>query len=285
VKQLPQSALALLLPIILTACSPPSPAGPTPAPISSARADQSPAARAQPAVTAIASQPAANQIPPAPGEVLLQQSGGGGTSPTVGLKTNTFTARGSWDLHWQYSCSALGRQGNLSIDVFTTSGAFISDPPSLTVIGTGGEGVQSYGQPGSFVITVNSVCSWSVSVTTSARPTVTPPTSSSAPVSTAAAASGGGAGTGTSASTVVTPAAAATQSSRGGQALQAIQPSIPTPRPAISSSLGAFAAPAARGRTSALATAASVGAPAVIATPSSTPPPTIAPARQSTPGR
>ncbi|HTE85308.1 MAG TPA: hypothetical protein VK821_11290 [Dehalococcoidia bacterium] len=213
------------------------------------------------------------------GQALLQQSGGGGSGNnccTVGLRTSSFSAPGSWDLSWEYDCSALGRMGNLSIDVFGANGAFISDPRSLFEIGAAGRGVQSYGRAGTFSLDVNSTCRWAVTVTTAARPTATPVGSNAgaAPASAGGGASFSGLSTGSASST-----AAAASQSRGGGALQALQPSIPTPRPVVPAALGAFAGPGvAAAREAAAAAVNSAGASSA-----ATPVPTATPLRAVTP--
>lgn len=290
VKQVPRRRATALLPLILiaVACTT-SPAPPQESvPARSVAGSETPTARAQATGSpAPGAAPAVLGLPPA-GEILMQQSGGGGTGNnccTVGLRTATFTARGSWDLQWQYDCSQLGRPGNLSIDVFATDGTYIADPPSLNLLGNGGSGTQAYGRAGSFSLTIHSVCRWSVSAVTAARPTATPASSNSAPAATVAA---GGASASSSALSAVTPLPASTASAqRAGGALQAIQPSIPTPRPAVSSALGAFAAPAARGSRALIGATAGTGAGtgAAAALPTNTPVPAVTPLRQATPAR
>jgi hypothetical protein len=180
--------------------------------------------------------------PPAAGQVLLQQSGGGGTGNnccTVGLSTNAFTSPGAWDLNWHYDCSALGRPGNFSIDVFDSNGGFVSDPPSLLQLGSGGSGTQNYNRPGTFSLTINSSCQWNVSVLTAARPTATPVGTNAGAPPTPSVQGATFAGPSTANTTATASASNARQNG-----LQALQPSIPTPRPAVPPALGAFAAPA-----------------------------------------
>jgi len=177
---------APLVYLLLCACT-------TAAPASSGAAGTAIPSRSAIASTAQAPQSAANRTPAAgaaagtathpaapatvPGSILLQASGDnppGTNCCTVNLRTGAFDSPGSWDLNWIYDCSRFGRTGNLGIDVYRTDGSFISIPPSINQVGSGGQGAQAYTQAGGFSVTVNSVCRWSLTVTTSARPTSTP---------------------------------------------------------------------------------------------------------------
>jgi hypothetical protein len=230
-----------------TPTSPASSASPLATPFRTAAAQTPGAATVQ--ASASAAPPAAG------GQVLLQRSGGGGSGNdccTVGLNTNTFTAPGAWDINWHYDCGALGRPGNFSIDVFDANGGFVYDPPSLLQIGSSGTGTQNYNRGGTFSLTINSSCRWDVSVVTAARPTATPVGTNSGVPPTASAAGVTFTGPSTANSTATASASGSRQSG-----LQALQPSIPTPRPVVPPALGAFAGPAVRSQPQ--ATAASIG--------------------------
>jgi len=125
--------------------------------------------------------------------VLLQQQGvGTSQAPTVELQTQTFVAPGAWDLQWRYDCSALGRAGNFSIDVFRGDGGYVNNPPSLAQLGNSGQGVANYAVGGPLYLVINSVCSWSVTAVTAARPTSTPSGTGSVPQGAAGAAAAAG---------------------------------------------------------------------------------------------
>jgi hypothetical protein len=179
-----------------------------------------------------------NAQPPTPAgtafasQVLFQQQGAATSQqPAVDLHTNAFTTPGSWDLHWQYNCNALGRAGNLGIDVYRANGSYVNTPPSLMQLGSGGQGTQEYSLAGQFYLQINSVCSWAVSVTTAARPTAVPLGSGAAPVGAAAQAAAaaapaapGAAQSGTTAVNVTTGGAAAAATPTAAAAAAAAAP-------------------------------------------------------------
>jgi hypothetical protein len=217
------------------------------------------------------------------GAVLLQQQGSGTSQqPTVELQTATFVAPGAWDLQWRYDCGALGRSGNLSIDVFRGDGSYINNPPSLAQLGSGGQGVTPYAVAGPLYLVVNSVCAWSVTVTTAARPTATPSGSGSVPAAPPTAAPGSlPAATATPAGATATATASAPGSGlaalTGGRPI--IGPAIATPVSPVQQAQGIFALPRSS-RAASAATPASSSAPAAV-TPAPTPAPipvvTVAP--------
>jgi hypothetical protein len=206
---------------------------------------------------------AAAPLPPA-GQVLLRQSGGGGGVPTVNLQTGSFTSPGSWDLNWSYTCGSSPPQGNLTIDVYTTSGRFIANPPSLDQVGNGGQGTQQYNIGGTFTLNINSVCQWSVTAVTAARPTATPT------ITAAVAATASAANVSAVIAAVPTRAAAATAGagttgsvSLGG-GTRGVGRAIPTPAPvvpaAVSNPLTGGAFTTANGAAAAATAAAGTGA-------------------------
>jgi hypothetical protein len=278
--------LASALVALCLACTAPPQPAPVAAPSATASSPAAVASRS-PAAVATAALPPAPQPPPPPaalapaGQVLFQQSGGGGTASnccTVGLSTNQFSSPGSWDLNWNYDCNGLGRAGNLSVDVFGAGGAFVSDPPSVFQIGSGGSGVQAYGHAGTFSLSVNSTCRWSLTVTTAARPTATP-VGSMAGAASAAVSAAIFAGSSIATATV----AAGAGQTRG--ALQALQPSIPTPRPVIPPALGAFASfrPGSSGSGAAPSGAVGAGSTSAVVSSAVTSTPSATPLRAITP--
>jgi hypothetical protein len=178
---------------------------------------------------------------PPPGTVLLQASGDnppGQSCCTVNQHTGSFSTSGSWDLAWTYDCSRLGHEGYLGVEVYRADGSFIFSPPSLRVVGAGGQGVQAYPLSGTFYLVVNSVCRWSLTATASARPTATPISSQSEPASgtggSAASAAVGApqAGAGSPAAAGANATAAAAPAENAGASVPAptiTVPSVPTP--------------------------------------------------------
>lgn len=308
-RHLPRRAcgLAALLALVVLAAgctaSSPKPPSSTPAPPLAGTA-AAPRETARVGTPAAIPQPAAPSTAVAPsvaaGIVLLQQQGGGSPqTPTVDQRTTAFTSPGSWDLHWQYNCSALGRQGNLSVDVYTADGSYVSNPSGLVQIGTGTQGMQQYGVAGTFYLVINSVCAWSVSATTASRPTATPISSSSGAVATAAASSAGSLAVGALAAASATPAAPAAAASTTAAGVSGGS----TPAAGVSSAAAPAAAggrapfgaqpiiPSALGTPISSPLQQSQGAFATFPTPSppaaSTPPPaiTVAPAATASPTR
>ena len=90
------------------------------------------------------------------------------TSSQVGSSgdTTSFFVVGPWTMAWSYDCTAWGSQGNFIVDVQQPLGGFTSDigPDEL---GTGGSGVDSYTNLGTFSLAVLSECQWSVTISSS----------------------------------------------------------------------------------------------------------------------
>ncbi len=89
-------------------------------------------------------------------------------------QTQQFAVYGPWTLSWTYNCSNFGSQGNFDYFVNGSSGDF--GPNEL---GTSGSGTEYYTDTGTFSLTLNSECNWSVSISGSAPPPPPPTTSSS----------------------------------------------------------------------------------------------------------
>jgi hypothetical protein len=184
------AVLAVLLCLLLGACTTSAPVQP----VSSASLTATRAATAQatasgtarPASSGAATPGSATIVPtatPAPppvapaGMMLVQSSGDnppGTNCCTVNQRTTPFDSPGAWNLNWNYDCSKLGRPGNFGVDVYRGDGSFVSLPPSVNEVGSGGQGTRSYTRPGVFYLVVNSVCRWSLSAVTSGQPTSTP---------------------------------------------------------------------------------------------------------------
>jgi hypothetical protein len=99
------------------------------------------------------SQPA--KAAPAP-QVLLDLSGKGTKT------TQKFTAGGDWDLNWSYDCTAFGSQGNFQVMIYNGDGSMSLDNAAVNQLGTKDSGVEHYHTGGTFYLTVNSECSWTV---------------------------------------------------------------------------------------------------------------------------
>ncbi len=108
------------------------------------------------------------------------------TSDQVGNsgQTASFSVTAPWTMAWSYNCASLGEPGPFSIFIDQPLGGLSGDSgPDLT--GTGGSGVDSYSNVGTFSLGVISACPWSVTITSTApapAPAPTPaPTAAPAP--------------------------------------------------------------------------------------------------------
>jgi hypothetical protein len=79
-------------------------------------------------------------------------------------QTQKFTAAGDWDLSWSYDCSAFGTQGNFQVYVYDDSGSPSIDNTGINQLGAKGSDVQHYHKGGTYYLTINSDCSWTVNV-------------------------------------------------------------------------------------------------------------------------
>ena len=112
------------------------------------------------------------------------------TSEQVGSSgdTSAFFVGGPWTMAWSYesaagsvtSCGG-GSGGNFIVDVQRPLGGFTSDV-GPNELGTGGSGVDSYTNGGTFSLAIDSDCQWSITISSSARA----PASSPAPPAPAA---------------------------------------------------------------------------------------------------
>lgn len=101
---------------------------------------------------------AATTPPPAVPQQLLDITGSGTKT------TQKFTAAGDWDMAWSYDCSSFGYQGNF---IVTPTGE--DNNPSLAnqsvnQLGKSGHDVEHYHHGGTYYLSINSECSWHVTV-------------------------------------------------------------------------------------------------------------------------
>ncbi len=80
-----------------------------------------------------------------------------------------FNVSGAWTMAWSYNCTDFGLPGNFIVDVNGPPGdsTFDIGPNEL---GTGGSGVDSYSDTGTFTLSVNSECAWSITVSSPSSP-------------------------------------------------------------------------------------------------------------------
>lgn len=105
------------------------------------------------------STPSAAPTSPAAPRKLLDITGSGTKT------TQKFTAAGDWDMAWSYDCANFGYQGNF---IVTPTGE--DNNPSLAnqsvnQLGKSGQDVEHYHHGGTYYLSVNSECSWHVTVT------------------------------------------------------------------------------------------------------------------------
>ena len=92
-------------------------------------------------------------------QVLLNIKGNGTKT------TQTFTAAGAWDLSYTYDCSNFGaQQGNFIVYVYNSDGSMSFSNSGVNELGKSGSDVNHYHTGGSFYLTINSECSWTLRV-------------------------------------------------------------------------------------------------------------------------
>lgn len=126
------------------------------APNSPPTSTTSPASSATPTPTATAT---ATATPTPASQTLLSQSGSG-TGDTVQFRVT----RSSWQLKWTYSCAAFGSEGNFIVTVNGYGGAAGTTDQGVNDLGTGGTGDEHYYDSGTFNLSIDSECDWTVAV-------------------------------------------------------------------------------------------------------------------------
>jgi hypothetical protein len=112
----------------------------------SAQSDATSTTKSQPAAT---TKPAAMQV-------LLDLQGSGTKS------TQKFTAASDWDLTWSYDCSGFGSKGNFMVEVYNGDGSMSIENQGVNQLGMKDSGVEHYHKGGTFYLSINSECSWTV---------------------------------------------------------------------------------------------------------------------------
>jgi hypothetical protein len=87
------------------------------------------------------------------------------SSASAGTTGNTpvFGQAGPWLMSWSYNCSNFGAPGNFSVEIDQPSSDLALDiGPNEE--GSSGSGMDYYYDPGSFQLSVNSECDWTISV-------------------------------------------------------------------------------------------------------------------------
>lgn len=87
------------------------------------------------------------------------------TSSQIGTSGSTgqFSEGGNWTLSWSYDCSSFGSKGNFVVTVNQPSNDLTSDP-GPNELGMSGSGTDYYTDSGTFSLSINSECSWSITV-------------------------------------------------------------------------------------------------------------------------
>ena len=118
------------------------------------------------------------------------------TSGQLGSSGNSaqFSVAGPWTMSWTYDCTNWGSSGNFIVNVNQPPGDFANDA-GPNQLGTGGSGMDSYGDAGTFSLSIISECDWSITVSGPGSPPPPPPPPPPAPPATSGMAStpdGGG---------------------------------------------------------------------------------------------
>jgi hypothetical protein len=98
------------------------------------------------------------------------------TSAVVGNtgSTSNFSQTGPWTMAWSYDCSTFGSQGNFSVNVTQPAGDGAVDL-GTNELGDGGSGTDYYYDTGTFSLSIDSECDWSITVTPSSAGAATLP--------------------------------------------------------------------------------------------------------------
>ena len=86
-----------------------------------------------------------------------------GTSGSGIHQTQWFTVPSEWQLRWSFNCRAFGGSGNFIADINSRSGP--TTMPGVNELTTSDWGLEYMHQGGRFYLSVNSECSWHISVT------------------------------------------------------------------------------------------------------------------------
>jgi hypothetical protein len=73
------------------------------------------------------------------------------------------TTSDDWDMAYRYDCSNFGTAGNFQVFVYNGGGSL--DDVGANELGTAGLKIQHFHQGGTFYLTINSECTWTVKVT------------------------------------------------------------------------------------------------------------------------
>ncbi len=111
-----------------------------------------------PPPTTTTAPPPTTTAAPAPA-TLFTQSGSG-----IGDTAQFTVTRSSWQLQWSYDCSSFGSSGNFIVTVNGYGGASGTSDAGVNELGTGSSGDEHYYDSGTFNLSVNSECNWTVTV-------------------------------------------------------------------------------------------------------------------------
>lgn len=93
------------------------------------------------------------------GQVLLRVKGNGTKT------TQKFTAKGDWDLAYTYDCSNFGQQGNFIVMVYGDDNNMSLSNEGVNLLGMKGHDVTHEHHGGTYYLSVNSECGWTLKVT------------------------------------------------------------------------------------------------------------------------
>lgn len=146
----------------LTASTPsaPSTAASNPSSSNSSGQPQAVATLTNPSDNTVAtlSMPSGNSSKSTQPQTLLNLSGQGTK------QTQKFTTSSDWTLTYSYDCSNFGTQGNFMVDIYNDDGSLDANDTSVNQLGMNGSDTEYYYDAGTYYLSVNSECSWRITV-------------------------------------------------------------------------------------------------------------------------
>src|SRR5579875_83575 len=93
------------------------------------------------------------------------------TSSQIGTSgsTSQFSESQNWEMAWSFDCSSYGSPGNFMVDVNQPTGDTTTDP-GPNELGMSGSGTDYYTDTGTFSLSINSECSWTITVSPNGSP-------------------------------------------------------------------------------------------------------------------
>lgn len=79
--------------------------------------------------------------------------------------TRTFTVPASWQVQYSFDCSSFGTSGNFIVSVYNVDGSpSLDNIADVNRLSLSGNGTQYYYVGGTYYLSVNSECDWSIAV-------------------------------------------------------------------------------------------------------------------------